>query len=146
DAYKNEGQPKELAKLMKAFENDGKLKAEPQVLKNIKKDFSAYTIDDKTTCELIKQLHSETEETIDPHSIIGIGAGRYYIASPEYGGEPVVTLATAHPAKFPESIEKSGLPSPKLPEFLSDLMDKKEEMTVLENNLDEVKNFISQKV
>ncbi|MFT5704037.1 MAG: threonine synthase, partial [Rickettsiales bacterium] len=43
DAYKNEGQPKELAKLMKAFENDGKLKAEPQVLKNIKKDFSAYS-------------------------------------------------------------------------------------------------------
>ncbi|MFT6107064.1 MAG: threonine synthase [Rickettsiales bacterium] len=146
DFYNNDGKPKELAKLMKIFESEGKLQAEPQILENIRKDFDAYCLDDDATRSLIKELHDETEETIDPHTIIGIGAGRQYIASPEYKGEPVITLATAHPAKFPEAIEKSGLASPKLPEFLSDLMSKKEEMTILENDLEEIKNFISQKV
>jgi threonine synthase len=146
DFYKNDGNPKELANLMKMFELEGKLQAEPQILENIRKDFDAYALDDEATCSLIKELHDETGETIDPHSIIGIGAGRQYAKTAQYAGEPIITLATAHPAKFPEAIEKSGLKSPELPEFLSDLMSKKEEMVILENDLEDIKAFISQKV
>ncbi len=146
DAYKNVGQPKELANLMKNFETNGSLKVEPRVLENIKKDFDSYSIDDTATCELIKQLHDETGETIDPHSIIGIGASRKYMASKDYENEPVIILATAHPAKFPEAIEKSGLKPSELPKFLSGLMNKKEKMVILENNLDDVKEFVSNKI
>ena len=146
DAYKTAGNPKELAILMKEFEQTGVLKVEPQILENIKRDFDAYTIDDETTCELTKQLYNETGETIDPHSIIGVGAARQYIARKDYDGEPVVILATAHPAKFPEAIEKSGLKAVELPKFLSGLMTKKEKMIILENNLDDVKGFITERI
>jgi threonine synthase len=146
DAYKNIGHPKELATLMKNFETNGSLKVEPQILENIRRDFDSYSIDDATTCDLIKQLYKETGETIDPHSIIGVGAARKYMESKDYENEPVITLATAHPAKFPEAIEKAGLKPAQLPQFLSGLMTKKEKMVILENNLDDVKEFISDKI
>jgi threonine synthase len=135
-----------LSPSMKNFETNGSLKAEPQVLENIRRDFDSYSIDDTTTCDLIKQLYKETGETIDPHSIIGVGAARKYMESKDYENEPVITLATAHPAKFHEAIEKSGLKPAQLPQFLSGLMTKKEKMVILENNLDDVKEFIFGKI
>jgi threonine synthase len=146
DAYKNVNNPSGLAVLMNNFESTGALKVEPQVLENIRKDFDSYSIDDATTCDLIKQLYNETGETIDPHSIIGVGAARKYIQSKDCEGEPVITLATAHPAKFPEAIEKVGLKPASLPKFLTGLMTKKEKMVILENNLSDVKEFISSKI
>ncbi len=146
NAYKDIKHPKELAILMKNFEQEGSLKVEPQVLENIRRDFDSYSIDDATTCDLIKQLYKETGETIDPHSIIGVGAARKYMESKDYENEPVITLATAHPAKFPEAIEKADLKPAPLPQFLSGLMTKKEKMVILENNLDDVKEFISNKI
>ncbi|MCE3254760.1 MAG: thrC [Rickettsiaceae bacterium] len=146
DYYKTAGKSEKLADLMKEFEKTGTLKADEEILENIRKDFESYSISDQNTCELIKQLHQETGETIDPHSIVGVGAARKYIESKNYSGEPVVILATAHPAKFPEAIEKAGLSPAKLPEFLSGLMDKKERMVVLENNIDDVKSFIYEKI
>ncbi len=143
DAYKNVGNARELASLMKKFEDTGSLKIEPQILENIRRDFDAYAIDDNATCDLIKQLYDQTGETIDPHSVIGVGAAREYMASKDYEGEPVVVLATAHPAKFSEAVEKAGLKSKELPSFLSDLMTKQEKMVILENNLEDIKNFIS---
>lgn len=146
DFYKTNGNAKELAVLMKEFERTGSLKVDPQILKSIKQEFASFSIDDEETCKLIKELYKETGETIDPHSVIGIGAGRKYIASSDYDGEPVITLATAHPAKFPEAITKASLQSAQLPEFLSGLMTKKEKMVILENNLDEIKEFISERI
>jgi len=146
NAYNDIKHPKELAILMKRFEQEGSLKVEPQVLENIRRDFDSYSIDDTTTCDLIKQLYKETGETIDPHSIIGVGAARKYMESKDYENEPVITLATAHPAKFPEAIEKAGLEPSPLPQFLSGLMTKKEKMVILENSLDDIKEFISNKI
>ena len=146
DAYKNVGNAKELAVLMKQFEQTGVLKVEPQILENIRKDFDSYVVDDQTTCESITQLYKETGETIDPHTITGIVAAREYIKNKDYEKEPIIILATAHPAKFPEAIEKSGLKPAELPHFLANLMSKKEKMVILENNLDDVKEFISQRI
>jgi threonine synthase len=144
DAYAKDGNPKEVAKLMEKFEMTGKLEVEPQILESIRKDFVAYAVNDQKTCELIKELYEETQETIDPHSVIGIAAGREYIASEKYSGEQVITLATAHPAKFPDAIKKSKVKEVDLPHFLTGLMDKKEKMDILENDVETIKSFISQ--
>ncbi len=143
DTYRADGNPKELANLMKNFETSGALKVEPQILENIRRDFDAYAINDSETCDLIKKLYIETGETIDPHSVIGVGAARQYMATKDYAGEPVVTLATAHPAKFPEAVEKSGVKAAPLPHFLTGLMEREEKMTILENDLEAVKSFIA---
>ncbi len=144
NVYKNSGNSKELPILMKNFEYSGVLKVEPQILENIRKDFDSYSLNDEKTCQLIKQIYLETGEIIDPHTVIGIGAAREYIESKSYQQEPIIILATAHPAKFPEAIKKSGLEAANLPQFLSNLMAKEEKMVILENNLNDIKNFISQ--
>jgi len=55
---------------------------------------------------------------------------------------PIICLATAHPAKFSEAIEKAGLATPALPDHLADLMQREEHFTVLPSSLDAVKSFI----
>ncbi len=134
-----------VAELMSKFESIKSLSVTDDVLKYITEYFDSYCIDDKETCKLVKSLYEETSEVIDPHSAIGIGAGRLYMNSKEYKGEAVVTLRTAHPAKFPEAIKKSLGFEADLPNFLSDLMDKKEEMDILPNDLEKVKEFIGNK-
>jgi len=143
NAHQDAGQPKELKILMKNFEQTGSLKVETQILENIRRDFDSYSIDDDATCGLIKQLYRETGEIIDPHSATGVGSARKYMKSKDYEGEPLIILATAHPAKFPESIEMVDLKPTELPHFLSGLMVKKEKMVILENNLEDIKGFIS---
>lgn len=142
DAHKHFSMPREVGELMAKFESEKSLKVQDSVLNFITGHFDSYCIDDEETCKLIQQLYKDTEEVLDPHTAIGVGAGRQYMKSADYKEEVVVTLATAHPAKFPEAIKKSLGFEANLPNFLSDLMDKEEEMTVLANDIDIVKEFI----
>jgi threonine synthase len=146
DAHKTVGNPKGLAILMKEFEATGSLKVEPRILENIKRDFVSYSASDNETCDLIKKLYDQIGEIIDPHTAVGIFAANQYIASKNYEKEPVITLATAHPSKFPTATEEAGVEPAKLPKFLANLMDKKEKMVILENNFDDIKEFILQKI
>ncbi len=145
DAHKNFGLEKEVPKLMKKFESEKTLKVKDEILKFITDIFSSYSISDKETVSLIKELYDETSEIIDPHTIIGIIAGRKYMKEKSYKGEAIVTVGTAHPAKFPDAIKKSLGFEPTLPNFLSDLMDKEEKVEILPNDLEKVKEFIGQK-
>ena len=143
DVHKQQNEDKNtVANLMNEFKSSGKLQVKNNILKIIKKDFDSYSIDDDKTCKLIKELYGQTEEVIDPHTIAGIGAGREYAKTKEYSGEPIITLATAHPAKFPEAINKAKVPAANLPPFLSDLMERKEKMEIIANDINKVKEFI----
>lgn len=95
---------------------------------------------------------SETEQTIgavfaqsgylaDPHTAIAIKAARGH-ADPNV---PVVILATAHPAKFPDTVQKASGQRPRLPHWTADLMRKKEQFESLPNNEKNVKSFILQR-
>ena len=76
---------------------------------------------------------------IDPHTAVGIGAARR-LRRPEDG--TVVCLSTAHPAKFPDAVEKATGIRPELPERLADLFDRPEHYDVLGNDLGAVKAYI----
>jgi threonine synthase len=71
----------------------------------------------------------------DPHTAIGIAAAR---ALPPGCGIPVVTMATAHPAKFPEAMNRATGQRPALPTHMADLFKRDEIFTVLPNDLTEV--------
>ena len=131
---------------MAEFKKTGKLQVSKEILDDIRKDFDSYSINDEETCKIINRIYQENEEILDPHTATGIGATDLYQKSKDYKDEYVVILATAHPAKFPDSVKKSGAPEPKLPLFLSDLMDKKEEMTIIDKDLAKVKEFIANKI
>ncbi len=146
DAYKNQRMEEKFPKLIAEFEKDGALKVSDEILKNIQKTFDAYAVDDATTKKTIKEFFDKTGETLDPHTAIGAFAAQEFIKSKNYEGEFVVTLATAHPAKFPDAVVEAGAPAPALPNFLKNLFVDEERFEVIENNIDSVRKFISERV
>ena len=146
DTHRLFKQDHKVFELMHEFERTHHLKVSEDVHKKIQQDFLAFCVDDKNTKLTIKKVFDETGEILDPHTAIGVFASEEFIASKNYQDEIVVTLATAHSAKFPDAVVSANVEKPKLPLFLSDLLSRKERFTVIENDLNSVKNFISQKV
>ena len=58
---------------------------------------------------------------------------------------PIVTLATAHPSKFPQAVRTAIKIKAKLPRNISDSLERKEKYDILPNDFDLVKNYISTK-
>tara|TARA_B110000483_G_C18120845_1_gene513544 strand:- start:477 stop:1400 length:924 start_codon:yes stop_codon:yes gene_type:complete len=106
----------------------------------VRSDFDSASVDDDTTCEVISEVFKANGELLDPHTAIGLKAARQCNTS---STTPMVTLATAHPAKFDEAILKSGLNTPALPEHLKDLFEREEKYSVVANELQAVTGFIS---
>ena len=146
DALKAQKIEQKAPEIINDFLRTGILKMPSEAHKNIRKDFCAFKIDDTETIESIKKYYIKTGEILDPHTAIGTLATEKFMETSDYHGEAVVTLATAHPAKFPDSIEIAKTPQPQLPHFLNDLFKREEKFTILENNLETVKKFISSKI
>ncbi len=143
DYHKKNECANEMSELMTNFEKTNKLKVFPAIHEDIHKTFLSYCIDDKETKKELKDQFKDTGETLDPHTAIGTLASKHYITSENYKGEYVVTLATAHPAKFPDAIKSAGLPDPQLPDFLKDLLKRQEKYEILTNDLEKVKEYIA---
>ena len=104
--------------------------------------FDSEAVDDKTTCEIIRQVYDDNEYLLDPHTAIGVKAAR---ACRRDSSVPMITLGTAHPAKFPDAIAAAGLSlKPELPPHMADLFEREERYTVLENNLTAVQDFMAE--
>ncbi|MDX2082755.1 MAG: threonine synthase [Rickettsiales bacterium] len=146
DSYQAQKTPEKLAELMKDFERSGILKVDQEILQNIRKDFASFAFDDAKTLQKIKEIFVQTSEVLDPHTAIGVAASNQFVKEKNYNGELVVTLATAHPAKFPEAVIAAINVNPQLPNFMADLFEREERMEVLQNSVEIVKNFISQKI
>lgn len=101
--------------------------------------FSSARASDEETSATIKQVYQESQYLLDPHTAIGVKASRECLSNHPY---PVINLATAHPVKFSEAIEKAGIALPPLPPHLSDLMEREERMEILPNDISKVHQFI----
>lgn len=146
DTHRFFKQEHKIASMMQEFERTHKLNVGDDIHKKIQQDFTAYCIDDNITKKAIFDFYQQTGEILDPHTAIGAVASQKFMASTDYQGEIVVTLATAHPAKFPDAITTSNVAKPNLPNFLKDLLSKEEKFTVIQNNLETVKNFITKNI
>ncbi len=103
--------------------------------------FSSYKLDDQEMLDVISDVFNKTEYLLDPHTAIGVQAARKTRRSQDV---PMVCLATAHPAKFPEAIQKAGQSEePALPNHMSDLFDREEQYDVLDNDIQAVQAFIA---
>lgn len=102
--------------------------------------FASASVDDALTCETIAEVFAQTGKLVDPHTAVGIRAARECNADPAV---PMITLSTAHPAKFSDAITEAGLATPELPAHLADLLDREEHYTVLANDLTAVTDFVS---
>jgi threonine synthase len=102
--------------------------------------FASHAVDDATTCAMIRAVFDKTGFLLDPHSATGVKAAEVCNSDPSI---PMITLATAHPAKFSAAIEQAGLQVPALPAHLSDLFQREERCAVLDNSLDAVKAYMT---
>jgi threonine synthase len=138
DLYDRDGAA--IGALMDRFEH-GNITFSGEAMARARALFGSQCVSDEETCAQIAATWNECEYLLDPHSAIGVKAALESGLPP---GIPVVTLATAHPAKFPGAIKSAGLEEePALPLHLRDLFKREERVEVLPNDLDAVQAFIA---
>lgn len=101
--------------------------------------FCAGRCSDAQTLETIAQFFGQHERAIDPHTAVGLFVARQYATA----DVPMVTLATAHPAKFPDAVEKATGTRPALPDHLADLFERPERTQTLPNDVAVVQDFVT---
>jgi threonine synthase len=89
------------------------------------------------------RVYRESGYMLDPHTAVGVHAARRAQARDKV--TPMIALATAHPAKFPEAVERATGVRPSLPAHLADLMSRRERIEVLPNDQGAVQRFIGAK-
>jgi threonine synthase len=101
--------------------------------------FDAASVDDPDTLRVIREVHERTGTLVDPHTAVGIGAAR---ATRRSTDAPMVCLATAHPAKFPDAVEQATGVRPALPARLADLFEREERFDLLPADLEQVQRYV----
>ena len=96
------------------------------------------TVDEDETLATIRRIHVDTGRLIDPHTAVGVAA-----ASRAPSQTEVVTLATAHPAKFPDAVEKATGQRPQLPDRMMWIATAPERYETLPNSADALKRYIA---
>lgn len=131
-----------LAALMSSFDA-GDITLSDAAMAEARQLFASVRVDDDATCGQIARTRSECGYLLDPHSAIGYHAARQ-AATP---GTPMVTLATAHPAKFPDAASRAGVEdAPRLPAHLADLFERRERYAVVANDLQAVQAAMTQQI
>jgi threonine synthase len=138
DAYDRDGAA--IRQLMEEFKS-GAMTLSDSALANARALFSSYRLDDDEMTAVIKDVFENTGYLLDPHTAIGVEAARQTRRSQ---ATPMVCLATAHPAKFPDAVRKAGqTEDPALPHHMVDLFDREEKYTVLDNDISVVHTFVA---
>jgi threonine synthase len=141
DLYGRDGAA--LAQLMPRLEA-GDVDLSAQAMSQARTLFSSQSVSDEETCAQIARTWHDSEYLLDPHSAIGLKAALESGLDPAI---PVITLATAHPAKFPEAVRSAGLSQePALPPHLGDLFERPERLEVLANDLATVHAFMAHNI
>lgn len=138
EAYDRDGEA--VAALLERFQREPTALAEAP-LARLREMFSSHSVDDATILEVIREAHQRTQEILDPHTATGYRAAEAQRGSP---ATPMVTLATAHPAKFAEAVVKAGFPGVPLPPHMDDLLEREERYAVLPAELAAVQQFVAE--
>jgi threonine synthase len=131
-----------VAATMGAFREAGRFAVTPAQLSEARRLFSSHRCGEEETMATMGSIWRETGVLIDPHTAVGVHAGAKAAGQ---GREPMVALACAHPAKFPDAVERATGVRPPLPPRLADLYSREERLSVLPNSVDAVKAFVRSK-
>ena len=126
---------------MKNLKEQKFFKIDNNQLKSIKHDFVSESLSEKETQNFIKNFYNKFNVILDPHTAVGYGVLN------KISSEGInVVLATAHPCKFPEAINKAIGLKPNLPKELDYIMSAKENYDIISNNLYKIKSHILEKI
>jgi threonine synthase len=133
---------KRKAAAMDEFRRTGRLPIGEEAWRQARALFSAARFGDEETLDWIRRIHGETGMIVDPHTAIGIAAGR---AKRREQGTPLVALATAHPAKFGDAVKRATGTEPPLPPALAALKHRPEHCTTLPNQAGALFSFLRER-
>ncbi len=137
----NDRDPGEIRSAMDGLKQSGSFTIREKALKAIRKEFRAGRASEKEVANTIAKTLKDTGYLLDPHSAVGV----FVAAKHEKPSAPMVTLATAHPAKFPDAVKSASGIDPALPTWLADLMNREERFDILDPDLKTVETFIGER-
>ena len=125
-----------VAQLMEELRAGG-FRVSQGALEALRETYASGRASEDETRGAIRDTLAATGELLCPHSAVGV-----HVAAAHLGGAPMVTLATAHPAKFPDAVEAATGLRPALPERMGDLFDRPERIVEVANDLRAVEAVI----
>ena len=137
DAFERDSES--LRRCMASLSQSGSFTIEDGALKSIKKEFRSGKATQEQAAATISSMLGDAGYLLDPHTACGVHVSRNF----ERPRAPMITLATAHPAKFPDAVKSASGIDPALPSWLSDLMHREEIYDTLQPDLDTVEAYIA---
>lgn len=128
-----------VADLMGRFRAEKRVAFDAEAMAEVRALFAGARFDDEATLGEIRRVHDATGRLIDPHTAVGLAAAR---ARRRDRDVPMVVMATAHPAKFPDAVEQATGVRPPLPDRLADLLERPERYHRLPDDLDAVRDYL----
>jgi len=126
---------------MNNFAEQGSFALEARELEALRDGFVAGRLDDAETSAVMKKYSEGANYVLDPHSAIGVGIADRLFAG---ASSPTVSLATAHPAKFPAAVEAACGKTPVLPDHMADIFDREERCETMANDKQALQNRLLQ--
>lgn len=139
DAYGRDG--KAVAQLMEELSQGG-FDVSQGALEYLREQFDSGRASEQETLATIRRVHEESGELLCPHSAVGVKVAEEL----RDRDVPMITLATAHPAKFPDAVEQASGIRPPLPAHMQDLFERPERVTRVGNDLGALKAHIREHV
>jgi threonine synthase len=123
---------------MARFRVEGRFSVDADRLGMLREQWSGVRVDDEATLAVITRTYERTGVIVDPHTAVGLAAA----ASRHDPSVPMIALATAHPAKFPDAVEAAIGKRPALPAHLADLFEREERLVTLPADVGTVREYI----
>ncbi|MFV0358657.1 threonine synthase [Tropicimonas sp.] len=138
DAYGRDGAA--VAQLMDELKGAGGFAISQGALESLRETFASGRASEAETSAEIARTFADTGEVLCPHSAVGVHVARQHL-----GKTPMITLSTAHPAKFPDAVEAATGLRPPLPNRMADLYERPERVTRVANDLGQLETLISER-
>ncbi|RPE67049.1 L-threonine synthase [Pacificibacter maritimus] len=138
DAYGRDGGA--VAQLMTELKA-GEFKISQGAMQSLSETFKSGRASEDETTATIKDMQTRTNEVLCPHSAVGVKVGEEHLSN-----VPMITLATAHPAKFPAAVKAACGVHPDLPPHMAGLFERDERFTVVPNDLAGLKALVKERI
>lgn len=138
DAYGRDG--KAIGQLMGEMATGG-FTISQGAIQMLRATFASGRCGEAQTSATIAQTFAQTGEVLCPHSAVGVK-----VATDHLGTTPMITLATAHPAKFPDAVQAAMGTRPDLPPRMADLFTRSERVTRMPNDLKAIQSLIRERI
>ena len=135
-----------VGRMMSGLYQSGSFDLSERAHEYILRSFKSGRSSEEKTAKTIRNTLANSGYLLDPHTAVGVGVANDIIEnSPtSTGNSAMITLSTAHPAKFPQAVSKAGGITPKLPQWAGNLMEREERFSILANDQGQIEDFIRQ--